>query len=401
MAANLWQSANPISNVGRGIGAIGGFLQPIFGQTKGVTALRNVGGQLSGGIRSFNLVPPVRAAEPQVLGGQSIQGGFSPWTPPPPGGNIGNGAGQGNPPAPTPTSQPPSQEQYGLGDVYNQIEADYNGLMTTLSGREAEAQQTAGTARQRVETEFAPARTQLQQEETTRLGTIGTREQETQQAATSSIAEARRIYNELQQQAIAQLSGAGISSSSVAEALAEKIGRQTAERIFTVAQTRDQAISLLGEERTKVKNYIGEKLSNLEQQKTLALQNVQDWLLNSLRDINTQRGVADAYKAQQRSQSLLDYKNYVNQINLDNSRVAQALNVWAQNKDNGLAQAASYVMNIPEDIGAQSQYNPQAVNLGQGQQQMGFLPTGTITRQGLSGRTPEEQLQPFGAGAVA
>jgi hypothetical protein len=124
-------------------------------------------------------------------------------------------------------------------DVINQnanegndlIDQDYNNAMNELAGQEELLNSTNQQAQGELTNQGQEVNTQLSKEKATNESGVQSQLSTGEKNYTSNIQQARDIFNQVQQKNVADLSALGISSSSVAEALAERLGVETARRI--------------------------------------------------------------------------------------------------------------------------------------------------------------------------
>lgn len=143
----------------------------------------------------------------------------------------------------TSTSQPSGAPSGGGGggqpsgpSADDLIEQEYQSYLGQLAGQEEGLNRQADISKSEINTGYGSARAGLENEQNKKLGVLGEQETSTQRGEQGALRQARDMFRQMQQQNIAQLSGLGISSSSVAEALAENLGRDTAQRIFSISQ---------------------------------------------------------------------------------------------------------------------------------------------------------------------
>jgi signal transduction histidine kinase len=107
--------------------------------------------------------------------------------------------------------------------------------MGALGDQENLLRSQAGTGEAQIGNEYAGVKTQLGAEQATKEQGVQSELSTSETQGKTAMQEARDLFRQTQQQNIAQLSGLGISSSSVAEALAERLGVETARRIAGVS----------------------------------------------------------------------------------------------------------------------------------------------------------------------
>jgi vacuolar-type H+-ATPase subunit I/STV1 len=226
-----------------------------------------------------------------------------------------------------------NQQTDDLGSI---LDRDYETAMGALASQEEGLQGAATNAVTQAEAGYAPARTQIQNEKTTAETGVQGEVQTAEKQSKTAMQEARDLYRQTQQQNIAQLSGLGISSSSVAEALAERLGVETARRIAGVTGSLGEVRQNAAKELTRIKTYYEGKLSDLETQLGAAKSNIQTQLLEGIRQINTARNQAATDKANRRTELISNAQTAIAQIQSNAQSFAQTLELWAKQKTDAL-----------------------------------------------------------------
>jgi hypothetical protein len=225
----------------------------------------------------------------------------------------------------------------------NAIDDDYNNYMNSLNSQQGYMQEQGNQAMIQMNLQANQARTQYGQEKTVAQQGLDTQTQTANTQATSAMQQARDLYRQVQQQNIAQLSGAGLSSSSVAEALAEKLGVETARRIAGVTGSRDEIIQNITKEKSNLDNYYQQKLTNLEDQLTLNTKQIQSQLMQSLDQINQARNVAASERANKRAQLMSEATTQIANLQANAQQFAQSLQMWKEQNSAKLTQTVSDV----------------------------------------------------------
>jgi hypothetical protein len=253
-----------------------------------------------------------------------------------PSGVTGGGGGQ----APT---QPLAGQDIQKKDINNQVDQfgqildrDFNTAMDIANQQESGLKSQAGYATGQVEAGYAPARTQIQNEQTTNEAGLTSQANTAQTQSANAMQQARDLFRQTQQQNIAQLSGLGISSSSVAEALAETLGVETARRIAGITGSRDEIINNVAKERTRVQTYYQSKLSDLETQVGQAKADIQNSLMQGINQINQSRTQAASDKANRRQELLTNAQSKLSELVANAQQFQQSLDTWAAQKNEAL-----------------------------------------------------------------
>lgn len=213
-----------------------------------------------------------------------------------------------------------------------QIEADYQNYLSSLTNQESSINSQAGVANQGIDTNASQARTGLQNQQATGIQGLDTQAQTANTQAASATQQARDLYRQVQQQNIAQLSGLGISSSSVSEALAEKLGVETARRIAGVTGSQQEILQNITKEKANLNDYVANKMSDLDSQVSQQKAQIQSQLMDGLNQINQARQVAASDKAARRQDLLINAQNAIATLQQQAQAFSQSLQTWqAQN----------------------------------------------------------------------
>lgn len=323
--------------------------------------------------------------------------GFSqlPTNPTPSGSVTGGGGGSIN---------QVSGDQSGYNNQINnqldsgndQIERDYQNYLSLLGGQEQELRSQGPIAEQSIRAGYAPAQTAVKEAEATKLGGLNQQTQTVNTQKQSQLQQARDLYRQIQQQNIAQLSGQGISSSSVAEALAESLGVETARRIAGVSQSADDVIRNIEAEKTNVQTYTKEKLANIEGEMSAKIADIQNQLVQGLNQINTARQIAANDKANRRQDLLSQAQQAVFQIQQNAQNFAQSLQTWQAQTTAKLGEASqNWIQQFSQDPRLVSQIGTLSNQFGQA----GLTPSFDFTSGGkvsLGVKPKEEEIaNPF------
>lgn len=298
------------------------------------------------------------------------------------------------------TSQPIQNNQQAYQNVNSQqqagnsqIDQDYEIAMGALNSQEQGLRGAAETATGTIANEAAATKTSLGAEQATKEGSAMASQQTAEKQGKSAMQQARDVFRQTQQGNIAQLSAMGISSSSVSEALAERLGVETARRIAGVTGSIDEVRQNTTNELGRIKNYYSEKQTQVQDWVANEKSKINNQLLAGLSQINTARQTAAADKAKGRQELLSQVQNQVFQLQQQEQQFQQSLQQWAEQKAAALTpivQDPNYVQNLI----AQTQ------NLNQQFQATGFVATpsfnvnqqGQYTGQINMQKKPEDEL---------
>lgn len=232
-----------------------------------------------------------------------------------------------------------AEESYGeLSAGFDKIEQAYRAEMPLTE--------------EKIGAEYGETRGQLESAETEQSAALRERGVEAEATSVSQIAKSRQLYNELRQQRLAELSARGISSSSVAEAQMERLGRSFYGDVGTSQQNLATTQGKIQGELTKVKDFFTKSMVKLEQSKDMALKEALIKFNQGLAEIGQMRGKAGAdyrmQQAQMRYDAMQNLRRESMQIQQFNATMKLDLEKWASAKQQGLSQAGQQVgENIP------------------------------------------------------
>lgn len=258
------------------------------------------------------------------------------------------------PPAPRPTGGGQSSQNIGTqqqtntvnqnaNDLQGQADFEFEQALSVIGQQEGalrgqseadiSAQQVAGTGAVNRATQAKGKNIQgLESEQAT-----------AEKQTSGGLKQARDLFRQLQQQNIAQLSGLGISSSSVAEALAEKLGVETAQRINGLTGSLEEVRLNIAKEKTNVENVFQSKLTEIQQQTDAAIQGIRANLATQLAQLASLRGQAATQKAQARTDIAVNARNQIQAIQLEAQQRAQGIQDAAARRQQALQEAEQYM----------------------------------------------------------
>jgi len=236
---------------------------------------------------------------------------------------------------------------------YDQVDNDYNVTMQSLSGQEEGLRSQAGVAEQSAQLAYKQGQGLAEQKQASQLSSIAGEESTARKNETSGLQTARDLFRQVQQNNIAQLSGLGISSSSVSEALAEKLGVETARRVSGITGSTQEVIQNLAKEKTNVVNYFQDRVQTLKDNLDLAIKEVQSGLLTGITQINNAKNQAAADKANRRASIWQTAQNALNEIQVNFAKSQQALKEWYEKKNATLTDFEKYAYKSTDWAGQQ------------------------------------------------
>jgi len=292
----------------------------------------------------------------------------------PTGGGVTGGGGTQAPAGQNILEGNVNREMNDLGAI---VDRDYESAMAGLDAQESTIRGQAATSEQQIKSEYAPAKTAIEEEGAVRQQGL---EGETSLATTQekgALQQARDLFRQIQQKNISGLSGMGISSSSVAEALAERLGVETARRISGITGSANEVRQNIKKEMTRVQTYYKQKVSDLEQHMSSSIAGLQQELLSGINQINSARTVAANDKANRRAELINNAQNSIAQLQYQAQQFQQSLQEWATKKSSSLSEAQQFTY-APTDY---SGLSGAISNVGTLPSVAGFNPTPNIQQE--------------------
>lgn len=230
-----------------------------------------------------------------------------------------------------------------------QIESDFNQAMEMLNNSESGLRSQAGAASGQIDTGAAQAKNEITNTQGVAEQGVSTSLQQGETAGKNAIQQARDLFRQTQQSNNAQLSALGISSSSVSEALAEKLGVETARRIAGVTGSVDEIRKNATAELGRIKTYYTGKIADVTNWVNDQKATIQNSLIAGINQINSARSQAASAKAQARSNLLSQVQSQLGQLAAQQQQFQQSLDAWAAQKSAALTpitQDPNYVQNL-------------------------------------------------------
>ena len=231
----------------------------------------------------------------------------------------------------------------GVSNIQNQgdqgldfIDQDYNNAIGMLSAQEGSLRGQADVATGEITSGVGATGTELRNAQAKQEGNIQGQVQTAESGAQSATQQARDLFRQTQQSNIAQLSALGISSSSVSEALAERLGVETARRIGGITGSLDEVRQNATQELTRTKEYYQGKLNDLSSWANTEKAKIQQSLISGLNQINGAKQQAATDKARGRAELINNVQNQIFQLQQEEQKFKQSLEQWAAQKTQAL-----------------------------------------------------------------
>jgi len=368
--------------------SIGGFRLPDFGITEALSGNKPrtaSGGSNILGASTASFTPPKAQPIPKDAY----------YVPAPPAGSSRATSNYNLPSAAsTETNQQPyDQMNQNQADANSQIDADFESAMGMLSGAESGLRGQAETAGAQIATEGANTLTELGAQKSTQEGGVTSSLSTAEKQGVSAMQQARDLFRQTQQSNNAQLSALGISSSSVSEALAERLGVETARRIAGVTGSLDEVRQNATNELGRIKNYFAEKTTQVQQEVANQKATIQNSLMQGLNQINSARSQAASAKSQARANLLSQVQQQIYSLTTQQQQFEQSLKLWAAQKSSALTPIVQDPNYLNTLVSTAQNFNKQFQTSG-----FGFTPEVSYDKYGnmsgkiTSNKLPDEEL---------
>lgn len=291
-------------------------------------------------------------------------------------------------------------DQLNVGN--DQIDLDYNSYVDSLNAQEGAYRGEAANAESAIQTQAGRARTQLAQDKASKEQGLTNYETDANKSYSTATQTARDMYRQVQQQNIAQLSAQGLSSSSVAEALAEKLGVETARRITSAAGSLADVVTNINKERKNLGEFYQTKVTELEQEVTNNIAGIRSQLMTGIDALNRARNVAASERANRRQALLVDAQSAIAQIQQQAQAYQQSLAQWKAENDARFANTAKDLPGVMDNYRRQlaeqtQQYGSEFTLAPQfnADQYGNIIPTGVSVSKKKTENDPNSLDNPF------
>lgn len=219
-----------------------------------------------------------------------------------------------------------------------QLNASYNPAYENLNTVEAQYRQEYPTSQAFIEQSYGEVLPQIQSEQATKQQGLKTQRTKAQQEEKNQISQARQRYNEFRQGLLTRFGGAG----STGEASQELLGRTTAQQLGQTEQNFGNLYGDITAEEKNVNDFYASKITSLEKEKQLKLQELKNTFDAQIRQINSQRTALDSEKAARRLGALQEYAAQARQMQFQAQQFQQQLEMWRQAKDEAINTAKQF-----------------------------------------------------------
>lgn len=237
------------------------------------------------------------------------------------GGNTGGGGTGGVP-------SPESVSDEELNAIYNPLFESFESQKNSLLAQQPEYLKSIESAG---ETQKGLFDTRLKE------GTaeLNTQEVATRDAEKSAIAQARKIFNELNQYNLARFG----SGSSTGQAALELLGRSTSGTIGSATETAAKNVQTIKNNLMKLQDYVTNQKATIQKEVDSKVQEAKLWFTTKVNEINANRALAESEKAAKRYEALTQRYAYINDLKSAQYDYQQKLANWQTGQQTALEQA--------------------------------------------------------------
>lgn len=214
----------------------------------------------------------------------------------------------------------------GGGNNLAQIDATFRQNIRELEGLKSDVKGQAALSTKGVRSEFKRTIGDVGGLRDEASGEFDIAETRVGESERSALSQARRASGEIGQSNLAQLSALGISDSSAALALQERLGRDTFAALDSILRNKQIASDTISTNRSKVEGEFTRQIANLEEQENQAIEQINLSLNTALRKITESKSLASNEKAAARNDVTLQAQQAAAQA----STSIQAANAKAQ-----------------------------------------------------------------------
>lgn len=272
-------------------------------------------------------------------------------------------------------------------DIDNQINSMYGPTMDILNQNVGLIQGQKTSAEQQAAADLAANQSMLGTQKESVLGQLGTQARGVQTQKEDALAQARRLYGELQRGNVQRFGGA----TSAGQAASEIQGAEAQRQFGQTGRSANEAFQKIEQAKTDVENQYKTGLLQLQQQHQQGMAKIQNDFTNAIMQINNQRAATEQAKGQAKLQALENLRTQALALTQQQTTFQQQLEAMKYQADLNIQQYAK-TAGAAANTGnaAQTAFNTQTSTLnpystvGQGQSTQQAQPTGPIAQTGKS-----------------
>jgi hypothetical protein len=232
--------------------------------------------------------------------------------------------------------------------MQSQIDAEYsrqtgqiNAEEGRLTGMQSEYTNQLPITEQQITQSYDSAVPEIQRTQGSTEAGLANQQTTAQQGYTGVTSQARQTYNEL-------LSGVNRVGGSAQDAVSELLGRNLAQQLGGASQELQKTITGIAGEFTRVKEYYGQKLNDLQKNKVTAIEQARadfranmDKINQAVSQLGQNRVEAQKWKSAQNLNALAALQQKVADINSAAATTKQTLDQWEMERSDALKTTAA------------------------------------------------------------
>lgn len=256
----------------------------------------------------------------------------------------------------------PEGQTFGSFDEYNRlINEAFGSSMGYLNQNEQMLGTSKSAAEQAAQADFLANQGVLGTNREQTLGQLGTQARGVQTQKEDALAQARRLFNELQRGNIQRFGGA----TSAGQAASEIQGAEAQRQFGQTGRQANEAFQKIEQAKTEVESQYKTGLLQLQQAHQQGLAKIQSDFTNAIMQINNQRAATEQAKGQAKLQALQNLRQEALQLQSQATQFQQQLDLMREQANLNIQQyaktvgtAASTGASAMNTFGTQSQQTP-------------------------------------------
>lgn len=190
----------------------------------------------------------------------------------------------------------------GANAALSEIDQAYNDSLTAYQNQENETVAQRDLSLQRLGTQNQQALASVGEAQQGQIQSLDQSAGSIKSSSTNAVNDARRAFNELTGRNNARLSASGLNSSSVADAMQEKLSRNTFAALDQISQNRESALQNIESTKAKANEFYQRQKADLATALSQAQTDLQNQFTAALNRINEARNISAQQKQQARNQ---------------------------------------------------------------------------------------------------
>jgi hypothetical protein len=276
-----------------------------------------------------------------------------------------------------PVNRGPSQD-----DIQRAVDSIYGETMGYLNQNEGLIKDSRTAAEKQAEADLLANQSQLGTNREQTMGQLDTQQRKGQTQKEDALAQARRLFSDLQRGNIQRFGGA----TSAGQAASEIQGAEQQRQFGQTARQFNEFTQQIETARRDVENQFQTGMQQLQQGKQQAMAKIQSDFTNAIMQINNMRAQTEQQKGQAKLQALMQLRSEANQLQAQATQFEQQLALMREQANLNIQQYAKTTGGaLNQGAGAASTFQNQAgqapsfSQVGASNMQTQAQPTGMIS----------------------